>query len=118
MSEKSARGGENMSTSTLERGSDGADVWITRGGITQTDGESQRSCSSSRHSCWFAVHGQRRWCMYHPSSASEHCSKSSCECGESLVTSRGPCGGNTLTMNVVQRKILPNRPGSSGTSRL
>src|SRR5690606_42042778 len=99
MAEKSSRGGEKMSTSTLLPEFDGAEVWITRGGMTQTEGESQRSCSSSRHSRWFAVHGQRRWCMYHPSTESEHCSKSSCECGQSSGTSRGPCGGQTLAMN-------------------
>src|SRR6185312_14381868 len=118
MSEKSSRGGAKMSTSTLPPGSEGAEVWITLGGITQTEGEAQRSCSSSRQSCWLAVHGQRKWCMYHPSSASEHCSKSSWWCGESLVTSRSPCGGKTLIMKVVQRKILPKRPSWSGTSRL
>ena len=47
------------------------------GEITTSEGAGQSACSSSRQTLRSVVHGQRRWCMYDPASASEPCSKSS-----------------------------------------
>src|SRR4051812_37940278 len=104
MAEKSKRGGEKTSTRWLVPEPTASLVCSDGGGITVTAGAKTFSCSSGRQFALFVVQGQRMWCTYCPASTIEHCSKSSCLCGDILAGSRGPSFGSMkLTMNVVHR---------------
>ena len=60
------------------------------GGMTAMDGVPHSSCWSSRHIALSMPHGQRKWWMNSPETASDPCSKSSWKCGDRRDGSRGP----------------------------
>src|SRR5262249_6291499 len=108
-----------MSTSRLTPGSTAADVWITRGGITQIEGVPNVMCSSSRQSALFGGHGQARmWVL----GAATH-QGARLEVFVRVGGEFGGVGGTGLGRKDVtheggRRPNLAKRPSCGGASRL